>query len=230
MRVPASMTYRDFQMVFVEKKMSVDEWKVTYKDGIMSLKDDAQVEQAKARNRKIFITNIAIDKVGYVEIPGFSIEESLELQRQHRELLKIAQVSNNSDEVLILRRWATAENLEPLFGSTNEVDINNSIQAQAFFRNSYAREIVLMHNHPSTAGFSFADIGYLISNDYLELMTAVSNQGEVHCLKKMHDFDYNTAQKIYKDIYFKFNPDQQTEMAHDFIKHCREGGIIYVRS
>lgn len=229
-KIPANMSYKDFQAVYVDKKMSAEAWQARAGNGIISIGDTNPVRQAKSRDHKIFITDIAIDKVGYVDVPGFSKAQSAELQRQHQELLKVAQTSNNSDEVLVLRKWLTGENLKPIFGSTNEVDINNSIEAQTFFRDSYEREIVLMHNHPSTKGFSYADIGYFISNDYLELMTVVSNQGEVHCLRKMPNFDFALSQKIYKENYLRFDPDQQIEMVRDFIKSCKKGGIAYARS
>ena len=48
------------------------------------------LEQAKKRNHKIMINEIAISKVPLVKIKGLSLVECEMLQQEHKEILKIA--------------------------------------------------------------------------------------------------------------------------------------------
>lgn len=60
------------------------------------------LEQAKKRNHKIMINEIAISKVPLVKIKGLSLAECEMLQQEHKEILKIAMEQNDSNEVLSL--------------------------------------------------------------------------------------------------------------------------------
>ena len=57
------------------------------------------MEQAKKRDHKSMITDIAVSKVSLVEIPGFSPAQNESLRTLHKELLRDAQLHNNSNEV-----------------------------------------------------------------------------------------------------------------------------------
>ncbi|ANR71096.1 hypothetical protein AXF19_08955 [Selenomonas sp. oral taxon 126] len=60
------------------------------------------MEQAKKHDRKIMITDIAIDKVPLVEVPGLTRDECEMIACEHKHLLRTAKDSNNSDEVSII--------------------------------------------------------------------------------------------------------------------------------
>ena len=60
------------------------------------------MKQAKKRDHKIMITDVAIRKVPVVYIPQFSQNVCEWIADEHRELLNIAREQNNSDEVLFV--------------------------------------------------------------------------------------------------------------------------------
>ena len=60
------------------------------------------MKQAKKRDHKIMITDVAIRKVPVVYIPQFSQNACEWIADEHRELLNIAREQNNSDEVLFV--------------------------------------------------------------------------------------------------------------------------------
>ena len=90
-------------------------------------------------------------------------------------------------------------------------------------------ELALSHNHPSTSNFSFADIDYFVVNDYLGLMSVVTNQGEIYVLRKTSSYDYNKTKEIEKALLEEYSLENQEEMVKEFLKHCRKGGILYVK-
>ena len=58
------------------------------------------LEEAKKRDKKIQITDIAIQKVREVKVPGFSEVQNANLQYAHKQLLEYALKQNNSNEVM----------------------------------------------------------------------------------------------------------------------------------
>lgn len=60
------------------------------------------MEQAKRRDHKIYITDMAIEKVGKVNLSDFSEEQLSAMQDRHKELLRIAKENNGSNEVLFI--------------------------------------------------------------------------------------------------------------------------------
>lgn len=93
--VPNDMVYEDWKAVYIDKTKTLDEWKA-------ERKSIGELHQAKKKDRKITITDIAIDKVPYVAIPGLIREENSMLQNTHKELLRIAKHKNNSNEVAVI--------------------------------------------------------------------------------------------------------------------------------
>ena len=171
----------------------------------MTARSEGGLEQAKKRDHKIMITDVAIDKVPYVEVQGFTPEQNRVFQQLNRDLLRIAKENNNSDEVACVYNLYTSEKTPFVFGDTVHVDLENDINVQMIKKKSYAFELAVGHNHPSTSNFSFADIDYFISNDYYGLMSVVSNQGEVYILLKTSNYDYDKIRKIQKKLLNKYS-------------------------
>ena len=196
--------------------------KITEKGGV-------KLEQAKKRDHKIVITDVAVDKVPYVVIPGWTVEQNVFLRQVNQDILRIAMKENNSDEVACVYNRYTLERTPAILGDTISVDIDNNIDVMGLQNKSYAFELVLSHNHPSTSNFSFADIDYFIANDYLGLMTVVTNQGEVYALRKTDTYDYDKIQSVKTKLISDYSLENQAEMAKEFLKRCREGGVEYVK-
>ncbi len=58
------------------------------------------MEQAKKRDRKIMITDVALNKVPLVQVPEFTQVECETIAAEHRTLLRVAKEKNHSNEVL----------------------------------------------------------------------------------------------------------------------------------
>lgn len=194
----------------------------------MDIESGEKLEQAKKRDHKIIVTGTAISKIPYLEIPGCSYELCAKLQDIHRDLLKKAQMDNGSNEVAVVYNTKTEEHAFVL-GDEVHVDVDSDIDVKGIYKRSYAQELVMSHNHPSTSNFSFADIDYFLANEYLSLMTVVTNQGEVYALYKTSAYDYDKIQKIKNDLVKKYSIDEQAEISKEFLKQCQRGGVKYVK-
>lgn len=201
-------------------------WRTNENNGILNDMND--LEQAKKRNQKIGITDMAISKVPLANVPGLTIKQNKVLQQLHKETLTTALRENHSDEVGLLCNLHTGKKAVVL-GNAHSVDIEADINAKILQRNSYAGEIVVTHNHPATSNFSLADIYYFLANDFYGLMSVVTNQGEVYILKKTDKYDYDKAQDIVSDAVRCYNQGEDELMVKCFLANCRRGGVIYVK-
>ncbi len=183
------------------------------------------LEEAKKRDKKIQITDIAIQKVREVKVPGFSEVQNANLQYAHKQLLEYALKQNNSNEVMGMTSLAFDGVLYSK-GTTEFVGVTPQM-------NSYMLHLpigngVIMHNHPATRPFSFMDIGYFISKSQIGVITIVSNQGNVHILRKQDNFSTEMCIDYLKQLRIKYNDDFDA-IVRDFLRNCRKVGIIYVK-
>ncbi|MCM1385645.1 MAG: hypothetical protein NC243_14040, partial [Lachnoclostridium sp.] len=65
------------------------------------MSDEQQLRQAKKRDKKVYITDIAIEKVPYVEYRGMDEEQNKNMQSLARLVLTLAKNENDSNEVAI---------------------------------------------------------------------------------------------------------------------------------
>lgn len=57
-----------------------------------------ELEQAKKRDRKVYITDIAIDKVPFIKYDGFSESRNKIMQELAKDVLLLSKEKNNSNE------------------------------------------------------------------------------------------------------------------------------------
>lgn len=200
-------------------------------DGIMGIEDVVALEQAKKRDHKIAVTDVAIDKVPLVQVKGFSAEQNLRLQEAHKEILRIAKTQNDSNEVLGVYLHDFSRRVHVL-GNEFGVVPSENLEAMSLFFSARRNEIMYLHNHPSTNKFSLADIMEFIRYGQIGLLSVVTNQGEIYVLNKGPQYDYNKARALFAKIFLKY---EQGNLAHnkaveEFLKECKEGGIIYERA
>ena len=153
----------------------------------------------KKRNRPIKITDIAISKVPRMELSGFSEDENLFMQEQHKRLLSISKEKNDSREVGILIdivHWDTWV----IMGEANEIETRNNPDAYKAMKSSRKNTMMFMHNHPSTGTFSGTDFKTFCLNDSLYIMTVVGNDGNVRILTKLNGFDRREALIYYSNL------------------------------
>lgn len=187
--------------------------------------------QAKKRDHKIFITDMAIEKVAYVAVPDMSEEVNLCLRNEHRELLQIAKEQNNSNEVstiisLVQHRKAV------VLGDEFSVQTGSSPEAMGIFSIAATGEIMYLHNHPSTNNFSLTDIATFLRESQIGLLSVVTNQGTVYILHKNKNYSFQGAATLFTPIVLKYQKKLigHNEAVKAFLKICEQGGIDYVRS
>lgn len=222
--MPADMTYK--------------EWREKVTHGILFSESEnvnGKVEQARKKNHLFLITDAAINKIALLNI--FASWQDEALQKMNQQVLRIAQQDNDSKEVLLISADTFLQNPVVIYGTDNSVDFSNNIEVAALKQDSYAGELVFFHNHPTTKSFSFADIALFVVDEYIGVFVVVTNQGQVNCLQKAVDFDYNKARELLNELYDKYEmgqfPDdekRQESAAKDFLGQARKVGIRYVKA
>ena len=236
--VPANMVYEDFYKVYIEKSITLKDWQSLIKDDILSLGSDNGLEQAKKRDHKIMITDIAIKKVPLIKTKGMTSELAKIIQLEHQSLLQLAKDENDSNEVLSVLSLAES-NLNKIVGAKikgNEFGVNPSISCNAraiFLKNNGIRDsLAYLHNHPSTNNFSLPDIMSFIQDGRIGIITVVTNQGTVYILQKDNRYNYTWIRDLFSNVFesYKAGVLPHNEAVQEFLKQCFKGGIIYERS
>ena len=187
------------------------------------------MEQAKTRDKKIEITDIAVSKVNPPLVPYFNEEQNAKFKELHRELLRLSMEENESDEVAFLFN-PNLLSFEKQYGGTTSVDILENPFAYEMLRRASEKELFLLHNHPSTKTFSYSDIGVLLRHDNLAGITVVTNTGETHVLYKTDRYDFEKAYETIFGIRNEYNEDvldetHDAEVVKRFLKVCGSCGI-----
>ena len=199
--------------------------------GIIKAGGVKTLEQAKKRDHKIYITDVAIDSVDRVKPSDFTDEQAENMQIKHKELLKLAKDKNESNEVLFIDDLNFKSEVQ-ILGEEFVVSPAKNPFAVSVVRNAERQSLIYLHNHPSTNNFSIADIDTFICEGSIKAMSVVTNQGEVYVLNKKADYEYNKARQLMSDTFYSFEEDEidNNEFVKRFIKKCNEGGIEYVKS
>lgn len=115
------------------------------------------------------ITDKAISRIPKVDIEGYTEEQCLEIQKQHKELLKFSKEQNENKEVaFVLKNDVSKMITEPIKGTDEKIDFGSALQGKDLF---------VMHNHPRNSSYSLNDIIEFIKNDSIKTFTIVKNDG-----------------------------------------------------
>ncbi|MGV3096147.1 MULTISPECIES: hypothetical protein [Staphylococcus] len=106
-------------------------------------------------NNQSNITNQAIDKVRYIDIPTHTKEDNKFIQEQHKALLKDAEENNDSNEVAYLLKDGK---VTKVFGNQDSISFEPGSKANNLLINSKENSITMLHNHPGQSSFSAYDI------------------------------------------------------------------------
>lgn len=168
------------------------------------------------------ITDRGITDVRMVRPHGMTREAAKELQRSHRQLLRAAQELPVGTEV--------AGYCTPDGGliSLTSGEIN-----AARIPPPPADGVILIHNHPHGEILSIEDITAAIEHDEIRAITAVGNNGVVHMIHKLDDYDAAAILRCYRDALARHprygdTPDSYIDMIEDLLKEARHYGIQYV--
>ena len=195
------------------------------------MSDEKQLRQAKKRDKKVYITDIAIEKVPYVKYKGMDEEQNEIMQKLARLVLKISKTQNDSNEVAIM--WDMASRSMEGYGidrgDEHSVCLGGDPVSYQLLHSEEKVVLVLLHNHPSTRTFSLEDIYLLLERDNVKYMVMVSNQGQIHYIKKEEDFTAKNAGMMYNRIRSegKRQGISAYQMSLTFLKRCNEVGLFY---
>ncbi len=201
------------------------------KSDIIKLRDVSGLEQAKKRDHKIYINDIAINKVDLIKLSDFSDVQAHLMMLKHKELLDIAKKQNNSNEVLFIEDLDFESEVR-ILGDEFVVSPSKNPFAVSVIAHAKRKSLVYLHNHPSTNTFSIGDIDTFVSERAIKTMSVVTNQGEVYIINKLDNYSFEGAVKLLKDIYNTYPAGEidDKDFVKNFLKRCREGGIEYAKA
>lgn len=192
------------------------------------------LEQAKRRNRKVYITDVAINKVPYIEYRGYDEERCKIMQELAKNVLLLSKEENDSNEVAITCDLGIENPLEQFgisMGTEHEVDILADTLSNHIIVSQESVAVVILHNYPSTQTFSLQDIQFFLQYPMLEVMVVVSNQGTVHYIMRENGYDYRKAFQLFKECISDLSPEspvmEQYLSALSFLAKCSEVGLYY---
>jgi SPP1 gp7 family putative phage head morphogenesis protein len=157
-----------------------------------------ELKQAKVLGKKINITDQAIDKVRYIDIPTHTKKENKFIQEQHKSLLKDAKENNDSNEVAYLLK---DDKVIKVYGNQDSVSFNPGEKETEILLNSKPNSLIMLHNHPGQSGFSVHDLAMFIKFDSIKTMIIVTNSGQIKYLTKSKGY---SKVKIFKNFKKRF--------------------------
>ena len=185
--------------------------------------------ESKSHDEKIFITDFAASKVGRIKIPGFTDLLNDELQRHHKELLTKAKNENNSNEVLRMWNIYTGKHVDTL-GFEKYVSPSMNPEAVVFLYKASPLSLGYLHNHTTTATFSYDDVETFITDRRISIMTVVTSLGGIYTLYKNENYDFDKAMEIFNKTVAKLGGAGAKigeVFVKEFAKKSRKGGVEY---
>lgn len=189
---------------------------------------------AKKRNKKITVTDIAINKVSYIYYKDFTEKQNEIMYELAKDVLVLSQQYNNSDEVAITCNIYSEKPLEYFgvcYGDEHTVNICSDTLSNHIIWSSREETVAILHNHPSTQTFSLEDIFFFLTYSTIKVIVVVSNQGTVHYLCKLTTYEYEQAFLLFKECtkHIKKHSLAKTSYiaALSFLVRCSEVGLYY---
>ena len=166
------------------------------------------------------ITDKAISRIPKVDIEGYTEEQCLEIQKQHKELLKFSKEQNDNKEVaFVLKNDVSKMITEPIKGTDEKIDFGSALQGKDLF---------VMHNHPRNSSYSLNDIIEFIKNDSIKTFTIVKNDGNIEVLTKLKGYDrlslLTELQRMEKKRIKTGSDSEYRKVIDKFLSKHQEGG------
>lgn len=168
------------------------------------------------------ITDKAISRIPKVDIEGYTEEQCLEIQKQHKELLKFSKEQNENKEVaFVLKNDVSKMITEPIKGTDEKIDFGSALQGKDLF---------VMHNHPRNSSYSLNDIIEFIKNDSIKTFTIVKNDGNIEVLTKLKGYDrlslLTELQRMGKKRIKTDSDSEYRKVIDKFLSKHQEGGLF----
>lgn len=168
------------------------------------------------------ITDKAISRIPKVDIEGYTEEQCLKIQKQHKELLKFSKEQNEDKEVaFVLKNDVSKMITEPIKGTDEKIDFGSALQGKDLF---------VMHNHPRNSSYSLNDIIEFIKNDSIKTFTIVKNDGNIEVLTKLKGYDrlslLTELQRMGKKRIKTGSDSEYRKVIDKFLSKHQEGGLF----
>lgn len=168
------------------------------------------------------ITDKAISRIPKVNIEGYTEEQCLKIQKQHKELLKFSKEQNDNKEVaFVLKNDVSKMITEPIKGTDEKIDFGSALQGKDLF---------VMHNHPRNSSYSLNDIIEFIKNDSIKTFTIVKNDGNIEVLTKLKGYDrlslLTELQRMGKKRIKTGSDSEYRKVIDKFLSKHQEGGLF----
>lgn len=168
------------------------------------------------------ITDKAIERVPKVDIDGYSEEQRVEIQKQHKELLKFSKEHNQNKEVAFVFREDLTDKT-PLLGVDDHLDFGTSLSGKG-------NNLMILHNHPRNSSFSDVDISLFKNLKSLKTLTIVKNNGDVEFITKGDNFNDEVFKLEYnrlKKKMVKNNTDAEYDKFISKLLNKTKSGVIW---
>lgn len=198
----------------------------------------ADLSMARKRADKVFITDIAIDKVPYVRYKCIPEKEYETLQNIAKDVLRISKERNDSNEVAIVYSLESQRLIAEgrafmgvSMGDEYSVDPTESPNAYHLVHGSIDCVVLCFHNHPNLSKLSLDDIKFFLRNESVRLLAAVTNLGAISYVVKTEHFDWDVARDVFNEAVSKQHEAKNLkglqEAAEYFLKNCHKANIVY---
>ena len=191
----------------------------------------------KSRDKKVMITEEAIQKVPYIRYREIPEQEYDILYSLAKRVLELSRERNDSNEVSITYSYdsdmvlAGDELTSVYFGDEHSVDPLADPQTYHLIMKSRECAVVSLHNHPSLSLVSLMDIRFFLCYRNIKLLIIVTNLGSISYLVKSDKYDYIAAINFVNDIIKIHNAADNIKgyqkAVRYFLSNCHKVGIIY---
>ena len=181
---------------------------------------DSGIIKEESKKPIMPITDRAIERVPKVDIDGYTEEQCLEIQRQHKELLEYAKRYNDSKEAAFVFD-STISKRKEYIGSDEMIDFGSVL---------YGKDLFVMHNHPRNSSYSLNDIIEFVKNDNIKTLTIVKNNGNIETLTKLKKCDklslLRGLQRLEKNSIKTGSDNEYRKIINKFLSKHQEGGLL----
>lgn len=207
--VPGNTTYEQWKQMQSEK----------HEKHLAFSKNDGIIKE-KSKSPVTKITDDAVKRVPIVKIAGYTEEQCVEIQKQHKELLKYSSNINDNNEVAFVFD-NTMKNRKVYIGSDSTLDFGSAL---------YGKDLFVMHNHPRNGSYSTQDISFFGANTSVKTLSIVKNNGDVEILTKQDDFNIATFGIEYRRLYKKIVQSNTDVELNKFVRTLltkTKAGVIW---
>lgn len=201
-------------------------------------KSELNALEANKRDRKIEITDIAVDKVPYIRYKEIPEEYYGIIQELAKAALLYARNNNDCNETAITYSMESPElyvDGEPYlaisYGDEHSVEPTSDTLSNHLIVSASGCVVIIVHNHPSLSKISLQDIVYLLRFASVKMIVAVTNLGGINYVVKSDKYNRVEALKLYAEAAELFMRAESLKSKQDatnyFLRNCSKVGIIF---